>query len=155
MLPEPFEKDLMAPQAIARLLVPKEPVPEDDESPEEAAKKKPEEKKKPAAVAPPISKGKKEINTSKKSLSRLDNDREFEDKILTVKPVSEDLFVYVLHDAAAKEVRTDLLEFVKKQFSKDLDNVENDVLKEKISEIGTKLEATFLERFKNVPLFSF
>ena len=151
-LPEPFDKNIMAPQAIVKVLPPKEPVPENEDEQNEEAKKKPEEEKKIGG----LNKSKKDANTSRKSNSKADNQEpEFEDKVLTVKPVVDDLFIYVMHEVAIKEIRNDLCEFVKKQFAKDLEIVEVDVLKEKVEEIGDKLQEAFFERFKDVPQFSF
>ncbi len=150
-LPDGFDKNLLQPQAIIKMLIPKEPV-GDEPSAEDSKQKSGDESRKKVS----LNKSKKDVNTSKKSASRADNEeREFDNKVLTVKPVAEDVFVYVVHEAATKEVRTDLCEFVKKQFAKDLDTVDADAIKEKFNAIAAKLEAFFFDHFKEVPVFSF
>jgi hypothetical protein len=160
-LPEHFDKDPLKPHALVSIQIAGEQPEGADEgdvegqeaaSPEE--KKKPEEKK----AKPKPEKGKKDVDTSKKSSSRVEKtnlDIEAEDKVLPVKTLAEDLFIYVVHEAATKELRADLCDFVKKQFAKDLENVELEAIKAKADAIGTKVEEVFFERFKDIPKFNF
>jgi len=153
-LPEGFDKDLMKPQAIVRVQIPKPVV--EEENPDDSTSKKPEEVKK----KPPKAAKKDSANNSKKSAnaSRVDNtnqDQEVEDKVLTVKTVAEDLFVHVVHEVAVKELRNSLCDFIKRQFSKDLDGVDIEALKQKVEEIGEQLDEMYLSLFKDVPLFTF
>ncbi len=152
-VPEPFDKNLpFIPHAIAKINIPKPPAEDAEGADADDSKKKPPEDTKKKAG---LNKSKGGPNTSRKSASRAGEEPEYEDKIVAVKPTVDDLVTYVVHEAGAKEVRTDLCEFVKKQFAKDLDTVEPEVLKEKVDTIAKKVEAVFFEKFKEVPTFTF
>ena len=153
-IPEHFDKDPVNPQAIAKILIPKPHV----ESPEPQDNADPEEKSiDEAAKKQSLNKSKGAAGTSRKATTKIEGgEPEEDDKILTVKPLAEDLFVYVIHEAATKDVRNDLCEFMKKQFTKDLEAagvMEN--IKENVDIVGGKIEATFFEAYKHIPTFNF
>eukprot|EP01022_Parablepharisma_sp_SALTPOND_P018757 TRINITY_DN310_c0_g4_i1.p2 TRINITY_DN310_c0_g4~~TRINITY_DN310_c0_g4_i1.p2 ORF type:complete len:682 (-),score=92.23 TRINITY_DN310_c0_g4_i1:14221-16266(-) len=152
-LPEPFDKNpAVSPHAIAKIMIPKPSEDEANQENEEPKRKPVEETKKKQS----LNKSKGGHNTNRKVTTRGDmGEPEYDDKVLTVKPLAEDLLVYVIHEAATKEVRMDLHEFVKKQFAKDLESVEPEAIKESVETIGGKMEAEFLEKFKDVPVFTF
>jgi len=142
-IPEPYDKNPPVLKAIAKIMLPK-PEPEDESKESDGeTKKKADPKKK---IKP---KGKKAADIDRRDES------EYEDKVVKVKPLIEDTFVYVMHEVAAKEVRADMCEFMKKQFGKDLDGVDMSMIKERIDAIGQRVEAEFFETFKDLPVFEY
>lgn len=151
-LPENFGKDPTKPQAIWKISIPVPPPPEEDESVDKSEKKAAEDKKEKKEKKKEVNKSKKDMDTSKRSSAKGEAP-EYEDKIAPVKPILDDIFIYVYHELGIKELRSDLCNFFKAKFTKDLETVDVDLIKEKAEEIGGKVEATFLEYFKDIPHF--
>lgn len=147
-LPENFDKDPAKPQAIWRIAIPVPQPGEEDEEAEERDKKAEEKKDKKKKE---VNKSKKDVDTSKRSSAK--GETEPEDKVAPVKPVVEDLFIYVYHEAGIKVLRDSIIDFFKAKFTKDLDGIETTTIKEKADEIGGNLEEIFLENYKDIPLF--
>lgn len=141
-IPEPFDKTPPTLKAIAKIMLPKPEAEDESKESDEDTKRKPDPKKK--------SKGK----GKKPEIDRRDESG-YEDKVIKVKPLIEDTFVYVIHEVAAKEVRADICEFMKKQFAKDLDGIDMNVVKEKADIIGQRVETEFFEMFKDLPVFEY
>eukprot|EP00826_Nyctotherus_ovalis_P058699 TRINITY_DN8094_c0_g1_i3.p1 TRINITY_DN8094_c0_g1~~TRINITY_DN8094_c0_g1_i3.p1 ORF type:complete len:285 (-),score=100.24 TRINITY_DN8094_c0_g1_i3:90-944(-) len=142
-LPEPYDKTPPAPKAIAKVMLPKPEVGDESKESDEETKRKPDPKKKPKG------KGKKAAEADRRDESG------YEDKVVKVKPLTEDTFVYVVHEVAGREVRADICEFVMKQFGKVLEGVDASAIKEKADAIGQRVEAEFFDYFKDLPIFEY
>lgn len=80
---------------------------------------------------------------------------EYEDKVVAVKAVTEDLFVYVLHQAAGRELRKNLCECIKKHFEKELEGAEIEAIQTKAEAIAKQVESGILKHFSEIPVFPF
>lgn len=141
-IPEAYDKNFPVVKAIVKIMLPKPEGEDESKKSDEETKRKPDPKKK--------SKGK----GKKAEIDRRDESG-YEDKVNKVKPLTEDTFVYIIHEVAAKEVRADICEFMKKQFHKDLDAIDMNMVKEKADVIGQRVEAEFFEMFKDLPVFEY
>lgn len=87
---------------------------------------------------------------------------EIEDKVLAVNPVGESSRVYVLHQAAQRLFRKDIVQQMKKNI-KELDNIELEDLLQQVEEHAVNIENNFLQLFgearqeetQRVPVFDF
>eukprot|EP00831_Metopus_contortus_P056882 TRINITY_DN4913_c0_g1_i6.p1 TRINITY_DN4913_c0_g1~~TRINITY_DN4913_c0_g1_i6.p1 ORF type:complete len:578 (-),score=174.41 TRINITY_DN4913_c0_g1_i6:22-1755(-) len=135
--PEGFDKDPLNPQAIIKVNVPAEIL---EELSQEIEEKKKEEKKKKGGEKG----GKKSLDTSKK-VDKTVTEEGVVDKVYTVKPLSEDLFVYAINEDINKIVRNDFADFALHTFDKQLTGIEITTIKEKAEEIGSEMENIFFE----------
>eukprot|EP01022_Parablepharisma_sp_SALTPOND_P001017 TRINITY_DN105434_c0_g1_i1.p1 TRINITY_DN105434_c0_g1~~TRINITY_DN105434_c0_g1_i1.p1 ORF type:complete len:452 (-),score=92.93 TRINITY_DN105434_c0_g1_i1:66-1421(-) len=132
-MPETFKQDPMKPQAIVRVRIPLDRSSDDPDSDEEdKQEKKPEAKKE--KVYPEI---------------------EYEDKVLAVKPLTEELYTFVIHQAAGRELRNQVCEVLKEHFEKELEGAELEAIQKKAEEIAVAVEQEFLKAFGGVPTFDY
>ena len=141
-MPETFKNEQMKPSAIARVLIPLDRT-KDEEDKEDKEDAKAEDDK--VAEAPPVVLG------EAKDYPEI----EYEDKVLTLKPVTDGLYVYVMHQAAGRELRKHVCEFVKTHFEKDLGEAEVEEIQKKAEEIAVKVDKVFVQQFADTPLFSY
>jgi hypothetical protein len=142
----------MDPQAIVRILIPLDRS-KDEEQNEE---KKEEEKKEDNKEVEKKEEGEVVIGEKEQQPQEVVYPEiEYEDKVLMVKPISDNLYVLVLHQAAARELRKSMCEYIKAHFDKDFETTELEPMQKKAEEIGVAMEKKFLAHFPGVPIFCF
>jgi len=75
---------------------------------------------------------------------------EVEDKVWCVNPIGDNNKIYVLHQAAQRWLRKDLIQVMKKNI-KELDNIDMDELLEKVESEAVEVENRFLKMFNEEP----
>jgi hypothetical protein len=77
-----------------------------------------------------------------------------EDRVLMITPVRDDLSVYVLHQAAQRSLRNELLEFIKTQ--RDYDGLELDRMRQSLFSKANFVEETIVKSLaKDIHVFDF
>jgi len=136
--PNTFTRDPLNPQAIVRIRIPMEKIENEDEN-QENKKEENEENKKEEKVPEPAKM--QEIN--------------YEDKVLAVRPLAEDLYTFVIHQAAGRELRNSICDFIKSHFETELEGVELENMQKKVESIAIEMEKKFIELFPNIPVFDY
>ena len=168
-LPESFKHDPLKPHAIVRIRIPllhPKPADEEPEDKDEEGKKEGKAEGKPSSKGPDKSEAKEGDEEAKAAedsaaagaeaaVADVTREIEYEDKVLAVKPVLDDLYVYVLHQAASREVRRELCEALKTHFEKELETVEVDALTQQAEQIAARVQTSFLNQFPDVRVFDF
>lgn len=148
-----------------RIRIPLDLTQENAAPPAEKAQPKtmPSEDKKeiPSETAENKEEEKEEAEVSKSGIPPVDTTHpeiEMEDKILTAKPISEDLFVYVVHQYGERILRENLCEFVKTLIAKDKSEIDIEALKKRTAEIAKKVEDAVIEEViarRDIPVVDF
>ena len=154
----PEDVDINKPlKAIVRIMIPRVPVEkEGEENNDKTGEKKKE------LTGENANEGEEEEEMDEEGEEEDENQEpietveiEYEDKILSIKNITEEYSVMVLHQVASREMRKDISNFMKQNFPEKMDKIEIEKLIENAEEIGRNVEAQFLEQHKHLPVFIF
>lgn len=81
---------------------------------------------------------------------------DIEDKVLTVNPKGKEEAIWILHQAASRMLRKEILSHFKKVFTKELEDLEFDEVVEVIEDIARNVEDKyFREIYGDINCFDF
>jgi hypothetical protein len=144
-LPENFARDPNKPQAIVRIRIPLDRS-QDEEVSQNSNDNPPEDNQ-------PQEEDKGEEN--KEEIPKVYPELEYEDKVLAVTPITESLYVYVTHQAAARELRNQICEFVKEHYEDEFADINLEDMQKKAEELALTAENDFMQMFNDIPTFDY
>jgi len=150
-LPENFTHDPNKPQAIVRIRIPLNRS-QDEEGSQNSKEDNPPEDNKDIDIPQEEDKEKEE---NKEEDVKVYPELEYEDKVLAVTPITENLYVYVTHQAAARELRNQICEFVKEHYEDEFADVNLEDMLKKVEELAVTAENDFMQMFNDIPTFDY
>ena len=77
------------------------------------------------------------------------------DQVLTIKTVNDTMRILVLHQAAERLLRFDIIDFLLSSFNELMEGIDPEELKNKTEDMAQKVEEIFLKHYEKIPIFDF
>jgi len=91
----------------------------------------------------------------KKNQEKKFREAELEDKVLTIKTISENTRILVLHQAVSRQLRADIVNFLLTDFKEMMEGIDPEECQKRAEIIGLSAEDAFIQNYSELPVFDF